>query len=204
MTKIKICGLTRECDIEAVNEVKPDYVGFVFAESKRKITPQSAYSLRNLLDKEIQTVGVFVDENIDYILDICSKGIIDLIQLHGKENQTYIEQLRAKSSKPVIKAVRVRSPADLKAVETMDCKYLLFDTYSAKSPGGTGETFDWTIIDGVKAPFFLAGGLNCSNVLQAIKAVEPFGVDISSGVENAGFKDKAKIREIVSLIRQRA
>ncbi|WP_052090345.1 phosphoribosylanthranilate isomerase [Desulfosporosinus sp. HMP52] len=204
MTKIKICGLTRECDIEAVNEVRPDYVGFVFAESKRKITPQKAYSLRKLLDKEIQTVGVFVDESIDYILDICSKGIIDLIQLHGKENQTYIEQLRAKSSKPVIKAVRVRSQADLKSVETMDCKYLLFDTYSAKGLGGTGETFDWTIIDGVKAPFFLAGGLNCSNVLQAIKAVEPFGVDISSGVESAGFKDKAKIRELVSLIRQRA
>jgi len=201
MTKIKICGLTRVCDIEAVNEAHPDYVGFVFADSKRRITPQAAFGLRELLNEEIQTVGVFVDENIEQIADICSKGIIDVIQLHGHENAAYIEKLEGKIGKPVIKAVRVRSRENIKAVETLTCKYLLLDAYSDKIAGGTGETFDWNIIDGVKNPFFLAGGLNNGNILQAIRSLKPFGVDISSGVETDGFKDRDKIVEIVKLIR---
>jgi len=201
MTKIKICGLTRECDIEAVNEVHPDYVGFVFAESKRRITPQAAFRLRELLNEEIQTVGVFVDESIEQIVDICSKGIIDVIQLHGHENATYIKRLHEEIGNPVIKAVRVRSRENIEAAETLNCNYLLLDAYSDRSAGGTGETFDWNIIDGVRKPFFLAGGLNNGNIMQAISAVEPFGVDISSGVEIDGFKDRDKIIEIVRLIR---
>ncbi|MCB8815029.1 phosphoribosylanthranilate isomerase [Desulfosporosinus shakirovi] len=201
MTKIKLCGLTRVCDIEAVNEAHPDYVGFVFANSKRRITPRDAFGLKELLDDKIQTVGVFVDETIEQILDICSIGIIDFIQLHGQEKATYIERLRKESGKPVIKAVRVRSREDIKAAERLNCNYLLLDAFSDKSAGGTGETFDWKVVDAVQKPFFLAGGLNSENVLQAMSAVKPFGVDISSGVETDGFKDRGKILEIVRLIR---
>jgi len=201
MTKIKICGLTRECDIEAVNDVQPDYVGFVFAESKRRITSQAAFKLRQCLDAQIQTVGVFVDENIEIIFGLCLEGIIDIIQLHGHENAAYIERLQEKLGKPVIKAVRVRSKEDIKAEEALNCNYLLLDAYSHRSAGGTGETFDWKVIDRVGKPFFLAGGLNSSNILQAIRTVKPFGVDISSGVEVDGFKDRDKIVEIVNLIR---
>jgi len=201
MTKIKLCGLTRVCDIEAVNEAQPDYVGFVFANSKRQITPREAFGLKELLDDKIQTVGVFVDETIEQILDICSIGIIDFIQLHGQENATYMERLQKKSGKPVIKAVRVRSREDIKAAERLNCNYLLLDAFSDKSAGGTGETFDWKVVDVVQKPFFLAGGLNSGNILQAMSAVKPFGVDISSGVETDGFKDRGKILEIVRLIR---
>ncbi|MBC2723225.1 phosphoribosylanthranilate isomerase [Desulfosporosinus sp.] len=201
MTKIKICGLTRESDIEAVNEANPDYVGFVFAESKRRITPQAAFELRKRLNATIQTVGVFVDESIEQIIKLCLDGIIDTVQLHGHENAVYIQRLQEKLSKPVIKAVRVRSEKDIKVEEASNCNYLLLDAYSDKSAGGTGETFDWNVIDRVEKPFFLAGGLNSSNILQAIRTVKPFGVDISSGVETAGFKDRDKILEIVTLIR---
>jgi len=201
MTKIKLCGLTRVCDIEAVNEAHPDYVGFVFANSKRRITPQDAFGLKELLDDKIKTVGVFVDETIEQILDICSIGIVDFIQLHGQENATYIERLRKESGKPVIKAVRVRSREDIKVAERLNCNYLLLDAFSDKSAGGTGETFDWKVVDAVQKPFFLAGGLNNGNILQAMSAVKPFGVDISSGVETDGFKDRGKILEIVRLIR---
>jgi len=201
MTKIKICGLTRVCDIEAVNEVQPDYIGFVFADSRRRITPEAAFGLRELLNEKIQSVGVFVDENIELIEDICSKGIIDVIQLHGHENASYIERLQAETGKPVIKAVQVRSRENIRAVEALPCKYLLLDAYSDKSAGGTGETFDWNVIDEIKKPFFLAGGLNSGNILPAIRTVEPFGVDISSGVEVDGFKDRDKIVEIIKLIK---
>lgn len=201
MTKIKICGLTRKCDIEAVNQAQPDYIGFVFAESKRRITPQDAYHLREHLDKRIMAVGVFVDEKIEEILGICSRGTIDIIQLHGQENADYIQSLKSESGKPVIKAVRVQSSEDIKAARKLNSDYLLLDAYSDMGRGGTGETFDWSVVERGEKPFFLAGGLNCSNILQAISAVQPFGVDISSGVESDGLKDKGKIIEIVNLVR---
>jgi len=201
MVKIKICGLTRLCDIEAVNEAIPDYVGFVFADSKRRITPKEAFGLKEHLNDKIQTVGVFVDETIEQIVDICSKGIIDVIQLHGHENPAYIKRLRKESGKLVIKAIRVRSREDITAADTLPSNYLLLDAYSNESSGGTGKTFDWNVIDGVKNPFFLAGGLNRDNILQAIEVVKPFGVDLSSGVETDGFKDRDKIIDIVKSVR---
>lgn len=201
MVKIKICGLTRLCDIEAVNEAIPDYVGFVFADSKRGITPKEAFGLKEHLNDKIQTVGVFVDETIEQIVDICLKGIIDVIQLHGHENPAYIKRLRKESGKLVIKAIRVRSREDIKAADTLPSNYLLLDAYSNESSGGTGKTFDWNVIDGVKNPFFLAGGLNRDNILQAIEVVKPFGVDLSSGVETDGFKDRDKIIDIVKSVR---
>lgn len=201
MTKIKICGLTRLADIEAVNEALPDFAGFVFAESRRRIAPEKALALRKALNDGIQAVGVFVDERIEEILDICAKGIIDVIQLHGQENRDYIERLRDKAGKPIIKAVRVRSEADIKAAAALPVNYLLLDAFSEKAQGGTGETFAWNLAAQVGKPFFLAGGLNRDNILQGIKALSPFGVDISSGVERDKVKDRDKILEIVNLVR---
>lgn len=201
VTKIKICGLTRLADIEAVNEALPDFAGFVFAESRRRIAPEKALALRKALNDGIQAVGVFVDERIEEILDICAKGIIDVIQLHGQENRDYIERLRDKAGKPIIKAVRVRSEADIKAAAALPVNYLLLDAFSEKAQGGTGETFAWNLAAQVGKPFFLAGGLNRDNILQGIKALSPFGVDISSGVERDKVKDRDKILEIVNLVR---
>ena len=201
VTKIKICGLTRLCDIEAVNEALPDFAGFVFAESRRRITPEKALALRKALNDGIQAVGVFVDERIENILDICSRGIIDVIQLHGQENQDYIDRLRDKGKKPIIKAVRVRSGEDIEGAAALSCNYLLLDAYSEKAQGGTGETFNWSLAGRVRKPFFLAGGLNRHNIRQAVADLTPFGVDISSGVESDKVKDRDKILEIVDLIR---
>ncbi|AET67123.1 phosphoribosylanthranilate isomerase [Desulfosporosinus orientis DSM 765] len=202
MTKIKICGLTRLCDIEAVNEALPDFAGFVFAESRRRIAPENALALRKVLNDGIKAVGVFVDARIEEILGICSQGIIDVIQLHGQENQDYINKLRDITGKPIIKAVRVRSGEDIKAAGGFSCHYLLLDAYSQKAQGGTGETFDWNLAAQVNKPFFLAGGLKRDNIIEAIETLAPFGVDISSGVESNKVKDREKILEIVDLIRR--
>lgn len=201
MTKIKICGLTRLADVEAVNEALPDFAGFVFAESRRRIAPEKALALRKALNDGIQAVGVFVDERIEEILDICAKGIIDVIQLHGQENRDYIERLQDQAGKPIIKAVRVRSGEEIRAAAALPGNYLLLDAFSEKAQGGTGETFAWNLAAQVPKPFFLAGGLNRHNILQGIKTLSPFGVDISSGVESDNLKDRDKILEIVALVR---
>ena len=207
MAKIKICGLTRSCDIEAVNECLPDYAGFVFAESRRRISPQTAFELREMLDSRIRSVGVFVDADSRFIADICLRDIIDIVQLHGNEDEEYIRTLRERTGKPVIKAVRVRSRQDIAAAERLSCDYLLLDAFVHSQVGGTGEAFDWAMAvpntenDRISKPFFLAGGLNSRNILDAIEKVDPFGVDVSSGVETGGYKDRDKILEIVSMVR---
>ncbi|MCL2086354.1 MAG: phosphoribosylanthranilate isomerase [Oscillospiraceae bacterium] len=184
MTKIKICGLTRVEDIEAVNIEKPDYIGFVFAESVRKITPDKALKLRRLLNPDIVPVGVFVNEMIETILSILKAGAIDVVQLHGAENDDYILKLKSLSNKPIIKAYgNVNSPAD----------YLLFDSITP----GSGQTFDWNSIEQTGREFFLAGGLNPENVAEAIAKTSPFAVDVSSGVETNGLKNPTKIKKFI-------
>ena len=185
--KVKICGLTRECDIDFVNEALPDYVGFVFAKSRRQITPEWASCLRKRLNSSIGVVGVFVNAEVDFVNEIIQAGIIDIAQLHGSESEDYISKIAA----PTIKSVCVGD----KIPENSD--YLLFDNACA----GSGETFDWSLIPETKKPFFLAGGLNIENIDSAIKEVKPFGVDISSGVEVDGFKDRDKIIEIIRRVR---
>jgi len=197
MTKVKICGLLRPCDIEAVNTEKPDYIGFVFAESRRKVTLTQAAELKKLLSPDIIPVGVFVNEPIENILSLVSEGIIDVIQLHGLEGETYMQKLKLLTDKLVIKAIAVQSKGDVQKWSGSAADYLLLD----HKGGGTGQSFDWDMIGEVDKPYFLAGGLRLENITEAIRKTTPYAVDVSSGVENEGFKDPAKIKEFIRRVR---
>jgi phosphoribosylanthranilate isomerase len=201
MTKVKICGLTRVEDIDAVNLYLPDYIGFVFAASKRQVDDSTAKELKARLDLRISTVGVFVNEDIHRVINLCKAGIIDLVQLHGEEEEDYIRELKRYITKPVIRAVRIGEGKSLAPGCGRYSDYLLFDTYHKDRYGGSGKTFDWSMIGRQERPYFLAGGLDKDNVLHAISQLNPYGIDISSGVETDGVKDAEKIREIISLIR---
>ena len=197
MVKVKICGLTRLCDVEAVNVEKSDYIGFVFADSRRKVTPQQAKELRERLDKGIIPVGVFVNEPIEHICSLIQSGVIEMVQLHGTENEEYIRGLKELTGKPVIKAVSVQRAGDVQKWAHTSADYLLLDSKG----GGTGRAFDWSLIGKADKPYFLAGGLDEANVTNAINQTSPFAVDISSGVETDGQKDPAKINEFIRRVR---
>ena len=202
MTKIKICGLTRLQDIEFVNEALPDFIGFVFANSRRRVSINTAFQLKNSLDYRIKAVGVFVNENISVIKQLCQSNIIDYVQLHGDEDEKYLRNLSQQISKPIIKAIRVKDLSTIIAAQQLSCEFLLLDTFSDKEYGGTGKTFDWSLAGGVVKPFFLAGGINSCNAKAAIDSSKPYCLDVSSGVETNGVKDKIKIIDIVSLVRK--
>jgi tryptophan synthase beta chain len=185
-------------DIDAVNVSRPDYIGFVFAESKRRVTRTQAIELRKSLAPGIVPVGVFVNESPNTIVSLIGLGIIDAVQLHGTEDEAYIKMLRSMCDKPIIKAVSMDNPKDIQRYENSDADYLLLDN----GAGGTGQSFDWDLIEKIRKPFFLAGGLNANNVEEAIERIGPFAVDISSGAEGEnGLKDGEKIRTIVKMIR---
>lgn len=195
MAKIKICGLKRLEDVEIVNKYKPDFVGFVFADSKRKVTPDLARQMKQNLDDSIQSVGVFVDAAIDEILEIHKRGIIDMAQLHGSESDEYIEELRQKSNcqLKIINAIEMDDEKDLLEYDNSTADYLLFD-----SGKGSGKTFDWRLIrQDLKKEFFLAGGLNYQNISQAINEFDPYAIDLSSSVETNGYKDELKIKKVM-------
>jgi len=198
MSKVKICGLSRIEDIVAVNRILPDYIGFVFAPSKRRVYAKTAAELKAKLNSQIKTVGVFVNEAIDCIAEMYQNGIIDIVQLHGDEDDDYIKRLKNLCNCQVIKAVGVGNslPPLPQAAD-----YLLFDTLSQQR-GGIGKVFDWSVLrDYSGPPYFLAGGLNTSNVVDSLQLLVPFGVDVSSGVETDGVKDADKIETFVSLVR---
>lgn len=198
MVKIKLCGLTRPCDIIAVNEAKPDYIGFVFAKSRRQVTPEQAAALKAALSPEIQSVGVFVDATMDEIAALLQKGIIDIAQLHGHETEADIAALkRLVPRAKIIKAIRVETSDDIAAWQTSSADFLLLDN----GAGGTGKVFDWKQIPKMGKPFFLAGGLHRDNVLEGIRQTSPYAVDVSSGIETDGLKDRDKILEIVRMVR---
>ncbi len=201
MPKIKICGLTHQEDIEIVNVVLPDYIGFVFAESRRQVTEEQAEALKRRLRPEIKAVGVFVNDKISRITELCRKGMIDLVQLHGEEDEEYLKNLRAEIDQEIIKAVRVKSPSDIMEASGTESDYLLLDTYHKEQRGGSGIVFDWSLIGQPAKPYFLAGGLKEDNILEAIRKLQPFAVDISSGVETDGKKDAEKIRNIIAKVR---
>ena len=195
MAKIKICGLKRLDDIEIVNKYKPDYIGFVFADSKRKVTCDLACKMKKNLDSSIKSVGVFVDEDIDVIIKLYDEGIIDIAQLHGLENEEYIKKLKQKSNYQleIINAIEMSDEKDLKEYDNSLADYLLLD-----SGKGSGKTFDWRLIrKDLKKEFFLAGGLNSKNISKAIEEFNPYAVDLSSGVETDGYKDELKIKEVM-------
>ena len=195
MAKIKICGLKRLEDVEIVNKYKPDFVGFVFADSKRKVTLNLARQMKQNLDDSIQSVGVFVDAAIDEILEIHKLGIIDMAQLHGSESDEYIEELKKKSNcqLKIINAIEMDDEKDLLEYDNSTADYLLFD-----SGKGSGKTFDWRLIrKDLKKEFFLAGGLNYQNISQAINEFDPYAIDLSSSVETNGYKDELKIKKVM-------
>lgn len=201
MSKIKICGLSRECDIDFVNIAKPDFIGFVFAEkSKRRVDFDTALKLKNQLDKNIQAVGVFVNNDMDFVLSLVNNGIIDLIQLHGDEDENCIMSLKEKTSAKIIKAVRVKTTENILRADKLPIDYLLLDTYTKGEYGGSGKTFDWNMIPKISKPYFLAGGLNSENIKSALK-VGAYCLDVSSGAETDGKKDKEKIIKIVNTVR---
>lgn len=195
-TKIKICGLSRPEDIEFVNRVHPDYIGFVFYEkSRRAVSREKAKELKRGLEKDIGVVGVFVDAPCEEMIELLEAGIIDIAQLHGDETEEDIQYLQAVTHKPVIKAVKVRERCDVEAWLDTNADYLLFD-----SGMGSGLTFDWSLLEGVNRDFFLAGGLHRENIMEAIERLSPFGVDVSSGVETDGKKDFDKIQSVAELV----
>lgn len=201
MTKVKICGLTRREDVVAVNAVRPEYIGFIFAQSRRQIDLPAAVRLKSALNKEIKAVGVFVNEKIEMIEQVVREQVIDAVQLHGYEETAYLERLRARVNVPVIKAVRVQSSQQIQYFSGFPCDYLLLDAYVRGERGGSGKTFDWGMIPKLQKPYFLAGGLDSRTVAKAIELLHPYCVDVSSGVETNGLKDSNKIEEFVNQVR---
>ena len=200
MDKIKICGLKRLEDIEIVNKYRPDYMGFVFADTKRKVSHELARQLKDKLDPEIISVGVFVDAPKEEITELFENGTIEMAQLHGLESEDYIKDLKAMTDNRliVIKAIEMSQDTDLLKYDSSNADYLLLD-----SGKGGGKTFDWRLIrKDLKKDFFLAGGLNKDNVTQAIEEFEPYAVDLSSSLEVNGFKNEDKIKEIMEIINE--
>lgn len=198
MTKIKLCGLTRPEDITAANVLEPDFVGFVFApKSRRYVTGEQAGTLRKQLSPTIQAVGVFVDEEPERVAALLEAGIIDLAQLHGREDECYLERLRALTEKPIIQAFPIKTPKDLERAQASSADNILLD-----SGAGTGIPFDWTLLKNFRRPYLLAGGLGPDNVAQAIGFLHPWGVDVSSGIETGGMKDFHKMAAFVAAVRK--
>ena len=198
MTNIKLCGLSRPCDIDAANELKSDYIGFVFAsKSKRYVTYEKAAELKSRLSPEIRAVGVFVNEYPQNVAKLLKSGIIDMAQLHGDEDEAYITQLRLLTDKPIIQAFRIKTAEDIKNAEQSTAEYILLD-----SGAGTGRVFDWELVKSIRRPYFLAGGLDVGNAADAVKVLHPFAVDVSSGIETAGVKDKTKMAAFVAAVRK--
>lgn len=198
MTKIKLCGLFQLCDIEVANEIKPDYIGFVFAsKSKRYVTYEKAMELKKLLSPKIQAVGVFVNEYPQNVAKLLQSGIIDIAQLHGDEDENYITQLRLLTDKPIIKAFCIKTANNIKTVKQSTADYILLDSGTV-----TGSAFNWNLVKSIRRPYFLAGGLDPDNVADAIKALHPLAVDVSSGIETNGLKDKIKMAAFVAAVRK--
>ena len=202
-TKIKICGLKRIEDIEMANALHPDYIGFVFADfSHRYVDKETAVTLKSRLDPEIQAVGVFVNEDVHFVAELMNEGIIDIAQLHGGEDNDYIAELRsllkpANASIKIIRAFNINKISSISEIEESATDLVLVD-----SGTGSGETFDWSKLDEIKRPYLLAGGLSPDNIREAVSALHPYGVDVSSGVETNKLKDPEKMRRFVELVRE--
>lgn len=198
MTKIKLCGLSRISDIEAANELNSEYIGFVFAKkSRRYVSPQTAAKLKRLLSPDIKAVGVFVNESPEFIAELLQKGTIDIVQLHGNEDEAYISHLRLLTDKQIIKAFRISSKSNIKIVKQSTADFVLLD-----SGAGTGTVFNWEYIKNLNRPYFLAGGLSDDNVAEAIRSLHPYAVDVSSGIETNDYKDKTKMAAFVAAVRK--
>ena len=215
--KVKMCGISKVETIPAVVEAKPDYMGLVFAPSKRQVTVDQAKTLVEELHKqytkrynngaeqsnndEIKTVGVFVNETLDNLVSIATEANLDVVQLHGDEDEAFIQSLKERTNVEVWKAIQIRSAADAEAWIDSSADMLLFDAYHKDERGGMGEVFDWSSLDAFERPFMLAGGIDSTNVARAIRTVRPYGIDISSGIETEGVKDDEKIKAFTNIVR---
>ena len=221
--KVKMCGISKVETIPAVVDAKPDYMGLVFAPSKRQVTVDQAktlveelhkqyanrynrdaeqYSNQTLIHQEfIKTVGIFVNETLDNLVTIATEVNLDAVQLHGDEDEAFIQSLKERTNVEVWKAVQIRSAADAEAWIDSSADMLLFDAYHKDERGGTGEVFDWSCLDEFERPFMLAGGIDSTNVARAIRTVRPYGIDISSGIETEGVKDDEKIKAFTNIVR---
>ena len=208
--KVKMCGISKVETIPAVVEAKPDYMGLVFAPSKRQVTVEQAKILIEELHKQcinhydtkvVKTVGVFVNETLDNLVRIADTANLDAVQLHGDEDETFIQSLKERTNVEVWKAVQIRSAADVEKWIDSSADMLLFDAYHKDERGGTGEVFDWSSLDAFERPFKLAGGIDSTNVARAIRTVRPYGIDISSGIETNGVKDDEKITAFTKIVK---
>ena len=215
--KVKMCGISMVETIPAVVEARPDYMGLVFAPSKRQVTIDKAkilveelhrgYAKKYGSDTEhdkndtIKTVGVFVNETVDNLVTIANETNLDAVQLHGDEDEAFIQSLKECTNVEVWKAVQIRSTADAEKWIDSSADMLLFDAYHKAERGGTGEVFDWSCLDEFERPFMLAGGIDSTNVARAIRTVRPYGIDISSGIETDGVKDDEKIKAFTNIVR---
>lgn len=210
MTKIKICGIKRIEDVQYVNKYLPDYIGFVFAQSKRRVTVNQVVILRNELDSRIKTVGVFVNEDIDKLIETVTKCKLNCIQLHGDENGEYIEKLKyslnlhGAKEVEIWKAIRVKDESSILLLESFKVEAFVLDTFVEGAYGGVGKVFDWNLAKLAKAygKIIVAGGLSIDNVSDAVESVRPYGVDVSSNVETDGYKDESKIRCFIEKVRK--
>ena len=221
--KVKMCGISKVETIPAVVDAKPDYMGLVFAPSKRQVTVDQAKTLVEELHKQyanrynrdaeqcsnqtlihqefIKTVGIFVNETLENLVTIATEVNLDVVQLHGDEDEAFIQSLKERTNVEVWKAVQIRSAADAEAWIDSSADMLLFDAYHKDERGGTGEVFDWSCLDEFERPFMLAGGIDGTNVARAIRTVRPYGIDISSGIETEGVKDDKKIKAFTNIVR---
>ncbi len=196
MTKIKLCGLTRIEDALAANDASPDLVGLVFEPGRHFVSDETAAAIRKALRADIPAVGVFVREPEEHVLSLLERGIIQGVQLHGDEPEEYLLSLKRKNAGFFIRAVSVKTEKDVLRWQKTAADYLLLD----HGKGGTGRSFDWTVIPEMKRPWFMAGGIGEENLPQAL-AYHPYGVDISSGAEIDGLKDREKMIRLVRMVR---
>ncbi len=201
MTRIKFCGMMKPADIIAANALHPDYIGFVFAPGrKRTVSLEEARQMKALLQPDIQAVGVFVNEDVIAVAKLLNEGTIDIAQLHGDEDEDYIRRLRKLTDKPIWKAfcLKTENPGEtIRKAENSSADGILLD-----SGTGSGQTFEWSYIKDIKRPYLLAGGLSPENVTEAVKALHPYGVDVSSGIETEGQKDTDKMAAFAAVLRK--
>ena len=199
--KIKICGLMRPEDIDAVNEYRPDLAGFILARGRRRsLTDQQMRELVRALRPEIQSAAVFLDQDPAWIAELAAQDLMDVIQLHGQESNEEIRFLRENTDKKIIKAFRIEKADDIRKAQESEADLVLLDS----GAGGTGEVFDWSLIRQIHRPYILAGGLNPENVRTALGQMHPYAVDVSSGVETGHCKDPEKIRQFIHAVRETA
>ena len=197
MTAVKLCGMQSKRDILMANELCPRYVGFVFApRSRRYVTVHEAEEMKLLLRPRVRTVGVFVDEDPEVIIHLLSRGVIDVVQLHGKEDDQTVLYLKRRTDRTIFQAFRIETEADVRAAGGSHADMVLLD-----AGAGNGEVFDWSLLDHMDRPYFLAGGLTPENVGSSIRRLHPYGVDVSSGIERYGVKDPGRMTAFMTAVR---